>query len=760
MLDNLFAEHSDDQEFAELAGRYFRDKVSTTEEGEIIYDLTLDEQREAAEEYIAYIAQRDVKPSWWKQFIQAVRTFFKGFYSLDMSDSDIETLIGRAAAKTRRNAWNRSSRVVKENLTTGNLEGQARFAVDEDGTDNLGLAAENEELLNKAEQLKNNIITEIDSNVIKATADKSAIQSAMDYVESLSENIFDTEIGKIKFDSSSVKESLSHTIYQNKLDAIQAVPDILTKGVYLGSAADKDGKPIVNHYFAGKVNIGDNTKIVFVRTKKSEGRENRFYVHEVFTEDEITKLGSQQTDAALANTSRKYRNASEFYRNIIAKVLNYKPENQESLRFSVAPDIDTPAFKNWFAESKVVDEDGKPMVVYHGSSALFWVFDHRFGMRNGAAEGRGFYFSRDKNKAAGYKTENGKLFEVYLRLQKPLSPDELTITKSELEKIIRAIDTDGTYVSDYAEDDIGYPGKTWYNKAVRRTVNAIYDSSDNNADIVAEIYSVFGQGDALAKITEATGYDGFIKDDVYVVFNPTQIKSATDNIGTFDPDNPDIRFSVAPEETEWEKAVISVLRPVVGESVEMDKAEIAAKVKELYGLDLSPDDAKLYAYLAAAENRKANASRQIAANKKRAFEYFEDLHSYFYHFRKSGEGLYINPGKEFEGEEVSGTFISENFRKYSVKRAQRKNESDKQYRKYLQKRREKLDSAEGVSITDLAESYARATGSDPKTVEKEMFDFFRDLTVKDILSAYKKHKQDLLAFDKAEDARLRCCVLG
>lgn len=91
-----------------------------------------------------------------------------------------------------------------------------------------------------------------------------------------------------------------------------------------GGEADKDGKPIVNYYFAGKVNIGDVEKIVFVRTRKSDGRANRFYVHEVFTEDEIAKLGSQQTDAALANTSRKYRNASEFYCNIIAKVLNYK----------------------------------------------------------------------------------------------------------------------------------------------------------------------------------------------------------------------------------------------------------------------------------------------------------------------------------------------------------------------------------------------------------------------------------------------------
>ena len=164
-------------------------------------------------------------------------------------------------------------------------------------------------------------------------------------------------------------------------------------------------------------------------------------------------------------------------------------------------------FKKWFARSKVVDKNGKPLVVYHGSSADFTIFDHRFAYRNGAAEGRGFYFTSDKSKAEGYKTDNGKLFEVYLRLQKPLDPDKLTITKAEVEKIIRSIDTDGMYVADYAEDDRGYPGKIWHNKAVKSTVNAIYDSSDNNADIVAEIYSVFGQGDALVKITEATGYD-------------------------------------------------------------------------------------------------------------------------------------------------------------------------------------------------------------------------------------------------------------
>lgn len=117
--------------------------------------------------------------------------------------------------------------------------------------------------------------------------------------------------------------------------------------------------------------------------------------------------------------------------------------NIHDVGLKVKPQTETLQFKNWFSKSKVVDSSGKPLVVYHGSSAVFTVFDHRFGYRNGAAEGRGFYFTSDRNKANGYKTEDGKLFEVYLSLQKPLDPDALTITKTEVEKIIRAIDTDG-----------------------------------------------------------------------------------------------------------------------------------------------------------------------------------------------------------------------------------------------------------------------------------------------------------------------------
>ena len=156
----------------------------------------------------------------------------------------------------------------------------------------------------------------------------TAIEAAMDYVRKNLTGTFDTEIGPVNVDANAIKQSLSHSLYQNKLDATQAIGDVLTKDVYLGNAPDKDGKTIENYYFAAKVKIGDADKIVFIRSRKAEGMPNRFYVHEVFTEDEIKKLGSQQTAPRLS--AMAHRNASEFYRTIIARVMNVKESADKS----------------------------------------------------------------------------------------------------------------------------------------------------------------------------------------------------------------------------------------------------------------------------------------------------------------------------------------------------------------------------------------------------------------------------------------------
>lgn len=50
------------------------------------------------------------------------------------------------------------------------------------------------------------------------------------------------------------------------------------------------------------------------------------------------------------------------------------------------------AFKDWFGDSKVVDEDGEPLVVYHGTTADFEAFDRE--KANPESDlGSGFYFS-------------------------------------------------------------------------------------------------------------------------------------------------------------------------------------------------------------------------------------------------------------------------------------------------------------------------------------------------------------------------------
>ena len=60
-----------------------------------------------------------------------------------------------------------------------------------------------------------------------------------------------------------------------------------------------------------------------------------------------------------------------------------------------------------------------------------------------------------------------------------------------------------------------------------------------------------GQNEAGKKAREyleKLGYDGVNNsDEEYIVFTPEQIKSATDNVGTFDAGNPDIRYSLFDE---------------------------------------------------------------------------------------------------------------------------------------------------------------------------------------------------------------------
>ena len=70
----------------------------------------------------------------------------------------------------------------------------------------------------------------------------------------------------------------------------------------------------------------------------------------------------------------------------------------------------TQQFKRWFgdwenhpkAASKVVNTDGTPKVVYHGTNADFWTFSLANRGKNGEKLGVGYYFVDNKSSAERY----------------------------------------------------------------------------------------------------------------------------------------------------------------------------------------------------------------------------------------------------------------------------------------------------------------------------------------------------------------------
>jgi len=200
---------------------------------------------------------------------------------------------------------------------------------------------------------------------------------------------------------------------------------------------------------------------------------------------------------------------------------------------------DNPAFKAWFRDSKVVDKNGNPLVVYHGSEKVFDVFDDQFIGQTGTMEGNGFYFTPDIDKS---KMFGDTIYSVYLSIQKPLSWNRKTITKANLKKLINAVAReDEFFLSNYGdENDLGY--QTVLNTAT----NMLYDYNNTDIDLVHDIFNSAGRDRNIFKIlTKSLGYDGIFvpandkgsRFDIWVAFYPGQIKTVKNTTFNVDSDN-------------------------------------------------------------------------------------------------------------------------------------------------------------------------------------------------------------------------------
>lgn len=81
----------------------------------------------------------------------------------------------------------------------------------------------------------------------------------------------------------------------------------------------------------------------------------------------------------------------------------------------------TPGFKKWFGDSKVVDADGKPLVMYHGGFDATNSKTGAFNVNGTGALGVGAYFTPGPMMAVEYmRDDSSAMTEAYISLQNPL----------------------------------------------------------------------------------------------------------------------------------------------------------------------------------------------------------------------------------------------------------------------------------------------------------------------------------------------------
>lgn len=340
--------------------------------------------------------------------------------------------------------------------------------------------------------------------------------------------------------------------------------------------------------------------------------------------------------------------------------------DSDDIRYSPAPPVNSEPFKKWFGDSKVVDSDGNPKVVYHGSqrpdrvgsrfqkskatSGPMAFFSDDPAIASSYASGKTDtsiedftpqnYFSRGKAKGlrniyyslspeeraslaelgprVGENADTGKIelqgegeglygsgYGYHLKESGGnhlealadiwLNSGTLIRNEGDFAKVLKAAGVDGVKYDDpYGSYpavmpvflSIGNPLKTQgitresldgLKKAASRVrkgkqdhgrdmwdKNHRYDADEWIETLESDIES--GKNsfvwtsipDWVTKELKRQGYDGIVDyggkmnngdvHQVYIPFEPSQIKSATANRGDYSPSSPDIRFSPAPQD--------------------------------------------------------------------------------------------------------------------------------------------------------------------------------------------------------------------
>ena len=363
---------------------------------------------------------------------------------------------------------------------------------------------------------------------------------------------------------SSVAKSASKDVH---LSVLKVLPDVIRESVDAEQHPDykkgEDGSRSVEngvnehvtiHRLYGAVNVGG--KMYRVKVTLKEDRTNnepqKAYSYEA---TKIELLAGQHEEAV---TSSRNSNNSITAANLLKNVEKSYGSGEKLLD-----------------SSKILDENGEPLVMWHETGNVFTTFNPR---RVGA--GASDYmtpfgiFLKDSPAPIGVaRGGDVNQMALYVKMQNPIE----FANREEMESYLRSKCEGYAQLSDSIKNIDAEYGKK-YDDAEKAEGDAMMDiylnhpeiwSDEARRDEAVEKYSSEvdrilkewqeAEGKMSAELKEITdrffrssGHDGIIlntdegsfgrKTRTNIVFNPNQVKSATENVGAFDGGNADIRY--------------------------------------------------------------------------------------------------------------------------------------------------------------------------------------------------------------------------
>lgn len=230
-----------------------------------------------------------------------------------------------------------------------------------------------------------------------------------------------------------------------------------------------------------------------------------------------------------------------------------KAARRDVLEQGAVDQTQTPEFKTWFGDSKAVDENGEPLVVYHGSPTAGWTeFDlERINANDPDGPYNGFFVStsfEDADAAGRFpwgrpNAKNPETRAFYARMENPATRSQAWDVSREIRNNWEELHPQARSLQDAVRLELQKRG---YDAIIHSPyVSPSREAFERDGEVM------LGKG-SYKLIKEESGYVGLMNGEEYitdfetfeeavasvgagtfVLFDPNQLKSATDNSGAF-----------------------------------------------------------------------------------------------------------------------------------------------------------------------------------------------------------------------------------